>query len=135
MTPTYEALIIVSAAGTDADVARVVAQVEEPIKKLGGTIAVSKGLGRRRLAYRIAKQPEGYYQLLEFSLPASQVEELKRLLRLNETVIRFLILNRSGTTLAAAGVPQQAGAAANRNDHRSSPPAPAARVETKVPAA
>ena len=112
MTPTYEALIIVSAAGTDADVARVVAQVEEPIKKLGGTIAISKGLGRRRLAYRIAKQTEGYYQLLEFGLPPAQVDELKRLLRLNETVIRFLILNRS--------------------DHRSSPREPVARAEAKA---
>jgi len=115
MTRTYEALIIVSAAGTDADVARVVAQVEEPIKKLGGTIANSKGLGRRRLAYRIAKQQEGYYQLLEFRLPAAQVDELKRLLRLNETVVRFLILNRS--------------------DHHLPPREPSVRVEAKVAAA
>lgn len=112
MTHTYEALIIVNAAGTDAEVARVVAQVEEPIKKLGGTIASSKGLGRRRLAYRIAKQQEGYYQLLEFQLPTEQVEELKRLLRLNETVVRFLILNRS--------------------DHKPLPREASARVEAKA---
>lgn len=95
MNRPYEALIILGAAGTDAEVARAVAQLEELMKKLGGTIASSKGLGRRRLAYRIAKQQEGYYHLLEFELPTGQVDELKRLLRLNETVVRFLILNRS----------------------------------------
>lgn len=95
MNRDYEALIIVKALGTDADVAQAVAQVEEPVKKLGGRITGSKPLGRRRLAYRIGRQQEGYYQLLDFQMDPLQVDELKRLLRLNETVVRFLVLNRA----------------------------------------
>ena len=112
MTRDYEALIIVKALGTDADVARAVAQVEEPVKKLGGRIANSKPLGRRRLAYRILRQQEGHYQLLEFQLDPAQVSELKRLLRLNESVVRFLVLNREdGPAAPAAVVPAGAASA------------------------
>jgi small subunit ribosomal protein S6 len=95
MNRDYEALVIVKALGTDADVAQAVAQAEEPIKKLGGRVTASKPLGRRRLAYRIGRQQEGYYQLFDFQMDPLQVDELKRLLRLNETVVRFLVLNRA----------------------------------------
>lgn len=95
MTRDYEVLMLLKATGTDAEVAQAVAQVEEPIKKLGGVIATSKPYGRRRLSYRIARHTEGYYQFIEFRLAPEQIEELKRLLRLQDTVVRFLILSRS----------------------------------------
>ncbi|MBI3319276.1 MAG: 30S ribosomal protein S6 [Candidatus Omnitrophica bacterium] len=94
MNRLYEAFVILKAAGTDAEVAQALAHVEEPIKKLGGQIESSKNFGRRRLAYRIARQNEGYYHLLHFRMAPEQVSELKRLLRLNEAIVRFLILNQ-----------------------------------------
>ena len=113
MNREYEALIILKATGTDAEAAQAVAQVEEPIKKLGGQIDGSKPYGRRRLAYRIARQQEGYYHFVEFRLATEQVDELKRLLRLNESIVRFLILTRSDHrhSLAQAPVPAEAKAA------------------------
>ena len=95
MNRIYEALVILKAVGTDEEIAKSVTQVEEPIKKLGGQIESSKSFGRRRLAYRIARQSEGCYHLVEFRMPPDQLGELKRLLRLNETIVRFLILNRT----------------------------------------
>ena len=95
MDRDYEALIILKAAGTEAELAQSVAQLEDPIKKLGGRIDNSVSWGRRRLAYRIAHQSEGQYHLLNFQLAPAQLAELKRLLRLNEHIVRFLILNRS----------------------------------------
>ena len=99
----YEALVIVKAAGTEAEMMQSVGQVEEPIKKLGGSVASAKPMGRRRLAFRIGKQTEGFYHLVEFKLPTNQVGELKRLLRLNESIIRFLILNRPPTVPVSVG--------------------------------
>jgi small subunit ribosomal protein S6 len=97
----YEALLILNASGSEADLAQAVKQVEEPIRKLGGQIDKSEGWGRRRLAYRINRHLEGHYHLLSFHVDPNQVEELKRLLRLNEAVMRFLILHR-----ADGGVPE-----------------------------
>ncbi|MBI3011109.1 MAG: 30S ribosomal protein S6 [Candidatus Omnitrophica bacterium] len=112
MTQTrgYESLIILKASGTDQDVARNVSQLEEPIKKMGGTVERSQGMGRRRLAFRIARHTEGYYYLLRFQVPPDRIGEIERLFRLNETIIRFMILNAEGTSpVAAAGPARQAG--------------------------
>jgi small subunit ribosomal protein S6 len=91
-TRDYEALIILKSAGTEQEVAQSAVQLEEPIKKLGGRIESSQGLGRRRLAFRISRQVEGYYHFLRFQAPTDRLDELKRLYRLNEAVVRFLII-------------------------------------------
>ena len=93
MTREYEALVILQAAGTEQDLAQRAAQLEDTIKRVGGTVAVSQAMGRRRLAFRIARQTEGHYCLLRFHAPTDQVKELERLFRLNEAVVRFIILS------------------------------------------
>ena len=92
MNRGYEALVILRPLGTEDELAQTVTRVEESIKRLGGGIDSSKSFGRRRLAYRIARQTEGQYHLLGFQLPPDQLAELKRQFRLNEAMVRFLIL-------------------------------------------
>lgn len=94
MNRIYEALLILKTIGTDAEQAQAVTQIEEPIKRLGGQVDRSVSWGRRRLAYEIARLQEGHYHLVEFQMDPARVSELKRLLQLNETIARFLILNR-----------------------------------------
>ena len=94
MSRLYETLIIMKSAGTEAELAQAGTQAEEVIKKLNGTIVKSVGMGRRRLSYRINHQTEGFYQLIQFELNSDQIEEVKRVFRLNERIIRFMILNR-----------------------------------------
>ncbi len=111
MSRAYEALVILKATGTEAELAHVVKQLEDPIKKLGGAVESSVNWGRRRLAYRVGRQSEGYYQLVQFQVLPSQVNELKRLFRLNESIVRFLILNRA--TPQAASSPAAGGTGQN----------------------
>ncbi len=119
MTRPYEALVIFKAGGTEQEIARQAAQIEEPIKKIGGRIETAQSLGRRKLAFRIAKQTEGHYQLLRFQAPTEQIRELERLFRLNEAVVRFVILSAdeiapfSGTTLSLRPSGVRAGAGRN----------------------
>jgi small subunit ribosomal protein S6 len=101
-TRKYEALVIVKAAGTEQEIAQAGAQIEESVKRLGGTIESTQNLGRRRLAFRISRQAEGYYYLLRFDAPTQTVAELERQLRLNEAVVRFIVLTEdqlAGTTI------------------------------------
>ena len=95
MNRPYEALVILKVAGTEAELAQSVSQLEEPIKRVGGTIDSSVNWGRRRLSYRIARQQEGVYHLLQFAVAPQHVDELKHLFRLNETIVRFLVLTRA----------------------------------------
>jgi len=105
-TRRYEALVILKSGGTEQELARQAAKLEEPVKKLGGRIEQSQSLGRRRLAFRISRQSEGHYHLLRFEAPAAQLGELERLLRLNEAIVRFVILSAE----EAAPLPAEAPA-------------------------
>jgi len=58
----------------------------------GGTISRTNVWGRQRLAYAIKKQPEGIYVQLDFQLPPSATRDLERNLRIDENVLRHLLV-------------------------------------------
>ena len=87
----YEMLVILEAAA-DADQAGETAQIEELIKRLGGTLSKTDVWGKKALAYPIRKKSEGYYVLFNFELEPAQTFELKRVLGLRANVYRQLIV-------------------------------------------
>ncbi len=87
----YEMLVILEAAA-EADQAGETAQIEEIIKRLGGTVSKTDVWGKRPLAYPIRKKSEGYYVLFNFELEASQTFELRRVLGLRANVYRQLTI-------------------------------------------
>ncbi len=64
------------------------------VQNLKGEIAESKPWGRRRLAYPISGFREGNYVEMRFKLDAQAAAELERSLRLNEAVIRYLLVRK-----------------------------------------
>ncbi len=46
--------------------------------------------GKRRLAYRVEKQREGSYVLLQFTAEPAAVKEFERRMRVQDSVIKFL---------------------------------------------
>ena len=112
-TRGYEALVILKT-GSEQDVARHAAHLEEPIKKVGGRMELNQNMGRRKLAFRIDRQAEGYYFLLRFHAPTGRVGELERLFQLNETIVRFMILSADEVAPAAPAAAPDAPAAAAR---------------------
>ena len=58
----------------------------------GGAIASSEPWGRRTLAYPINKFFEGHYILTRFTMNPEGAAELDRFLRLNESVLRYMII-------------------------------------------
>lgn len=57
-----------------------------------GTVATTEIWGRRTLAYPIGKNFDGIYILQRFQMLPSGTDELDRFLRLNENVIRYLLI-------------------------------------------
>ena len=109
MARDYEALVILKAAGTEQEMTRTASQLEESVKKLGGTVQGLQGMGRRRLAFRISRQTEGYYYLLRFRSTTDKVAELERRYRLNETIVRFMILSADDVSPETGGPGRRAG--------------------------
>lgn len=62
------------------------------ITEAGGTVEKTDIWGRRELAYPIQKQKEGQYVLLEVSMPPAFVRTLESNMRLNEHIMRSLIV-------------------------------------------
>ena len=58
----------------------------------GGTIDKREYWGLRSLAYRIKKNRKGHYMLLGINAPPVSVNEMERLLGLNEDILRFMTI-------------------------------------------
>ena len=49
----------------------------------------------QKLAYRVQKQPQGYYVVMEYGASAETISELTRRLRLDEGVMKFITTKTS----------------------------------------
>jgi len=58
----------------------------------GGVIVKTDLWGKRRLAYEVKKLKEGYYVLVLFQGEPAAVQELERIFKITETVVRYLIV-------------------------------------------
>jgi small subunit ribosomal protein S6 len=67
-------------------------RVNQAITNNKGEITSSEMWGQRKLAYPIKKYFEGYYILHNVQMPPSAVTEVERIMRLNEDIIRFLVI-------------------------------------------
>ena len=68
----------------------VIARVRELVEKGGGTWRSHDAWGRRRLAYEINKKPEGIYHLLVFQSSGETLDEITRVLKIDDSVMRHL---------------------------------------------
>lgn len=60
----------------------------------GSTLQVDRW-GKRRMAYPIKKRLDGVYVFIQASLPPSATLEVERELRLQESILRFMITAQS----------------------------------------
>ena len=71
-----------------------VAQVQELVTKNGGRVDGLQEWGKRRLAYKIGKRHEGNYLIVNFQLDSKQTKKLEQAFRLNDNVLRYLLVNK-----------------------------------------
>ncbi len=72
----------------------VVGQLQEMILKNGGRVEGLQEWGKRRMAYKIKKKHEGHYVVLNFQLGSDQTKKLEQALRLNDQLLRYLLVNK-----------------------------------------
>jgi small subunit ribosomal protein S6 len=72
----------------------------------GGSVAAVDHWGRRQLAYPIEDQTSGYYVVSHFSAPAEALPEFERILKLDEELLRYLVVINEGD-LATTPVPPE----------------------------
>src|SRR5581483_12133287 len=67
-----------------------VARTRDLVEKNGGTWQSHDAWGRRRLAYPIAHKEEGVYHLVVFDAEAATLEEISRVLKIEDAVLRHM---------------------------------------------
>lgn len=101
----YESMFILAPSLDAEGTKREVDAVKSVIESVGGAITAEKEWGRRRLAYPIRDHSEGTYEILRFSADPSKLAELYRHFKLNENVLRSLVIQDEGTPLEYVGQP------------------------------
>jgi small subunit ribosomal protein S6 len=86
----------------------IVTRMRELVERGGGTWSTHDAWGRRRLAYEIDKKNEGTYHLVTFDAAPETLEELARVLRITDGVMRHLAVRRiEGTRTSAPAPPRE----------------------------
>jgi small subunit ribosomal protein S6 len=87
---TYEILLMLDPEGAESHQDELIARVRELVVRGGGTWRSHDAWGRRRLAYEIGKRNEGVYHLVVFQAPAETLDEISRVLKIDDAVMRHM---------------------------------------------
>ena len=98
----YEILLMLDPDVAEPRQEEIVVRVRELIERGGGTWVRHDVWGRRRLAYEINHKGEGTYHLLQFDVDAETLDELSRILRITDGVMRHMATRRLEQSHTAA---------------------------------
>lgn len=130
---TYEILLMLDPELAEERQDDLIARVRQLVETSGGTWRSHDAWGRRRLAYEIAKKQEGVYHLLVFEASGETLDEITRVLKIDDTVMRHLATKHlEGSSTRAPRDETPVPAPAPREEEASSPAEPqAAAVEAE----
>jgi small subunit ribosomal protein S6 len=93
MTRAYELTFIVRPDPDEKVIQDAISQVKGWVEANDqGTVTKIDQWGRRRLAFELAGQREGYYVLMEADIDPSNLEELELNLKLSNSILRYLLI-------------------------------------------
>ena len=92
----YEAMYIVDADTPEESLEPIIEKYKKVIADGGGEVSEAGKWekGRRPMAYEINKKREGMYLLMQFTSNMEVPKELDRIFRINDEVIRHLIVRQ-----------------------------------------
>jgi small subunit ribosomal protein S6 len=90
----YEVLLMLPPEADEAVVTGVLDRITRVVSEAGGAVGNVDRWGRRRLAFEVERQNEGYYVLVQFTADPAVIAELERTLHLADEVLRFKVVVR-----------------------------------------
>jgi small subunit ribosomal protein S6 len=135
---TYEILLLLDPELAEERQNELIARVRELVDGSGGTWRSHDPWGRRRLTYEIRKKSEGVYHLLVFQSSGETLDEITRVLKIDDGVLRHMAtrhIEGSRTSAPRDDAAAVAPAAAPAPAPAPPPPAPAPVAAAPEPAA
>ena len=93
---SYELGVVLSPNLEEAEMTQAIDKLSGYLKTGGGTVSSVNVWGKRTLSYPIRRQREGVYVFLQATLDARAIGEIERSLKLDEHVLRYLLVNLEG---------------------------------------
>lgn len=88
----YEIMVLIDPDTDDRQVTPMIEKHLETITAAGGTVDNIDAWGKRKLAYEINKKPEAFYVVLNVTAEPAAVQEMDRLMTINEQIMRTKVL-------------------------------------------
>ena len=88
----YEHVYLARQDASAQQVEELTAHLKSVVEGMGGTIAKTEYWGVKSLSYRLRKNRKAHFTLLNLDAPPAAVNEIERLERLNEDVLRYLTI-------------------------------------------
>ena len=104
----YEILLMLDPELADDRQSEIVTRIRELVERGGGTWLTHEPWGRRKLAYEIDHKHDGAYHLVTFDAAPETLDEISRVLKIADEVVRFLAVRRVQTKRDADREPEYA---------------------------
>ena len=89
----YESVVIINPKIEEEAVKALIKKFSDLINKDGKVESVEE-LGKKKLAYEIQKNKEGYYLIFNFEANPGLISELERNYRIMDEVIKFIVIKK-----------------------------------------
>ena len=89
-------MFIIEPEQSEEGVAKLIERMEGIIAENGGQVESSENLGKKRLAYKVLKNIDGFYALIYFSASHQTILELERNYKVNDSVIKYMTVRSEG---------------------------------------
>ena len=95
MTSTYELALVLNGKLEDDARAEALEKVQNYITRFGGSVLNVDDWGKKKFAYDINKQKEGFYYFIKFQSEYNNCpNELEANVRIMEPVVRYLVVKQ-----------------------------------------
>ena len=87
----YESVIIINPSVDEEGIKAVIAKYTDIINNEGKVESVNE-IGKKRLAYEIMKNKEGFYTVFNFEAKPELIAELERNYRIDDSIMKFITI-------------------------------------------
>lgn len=96
LAQAYEVMVMIDPESDEARQESILERVREIVEQGGGTFESVDAWGRRKLEYEINKKSEATYHIVNFSSSGEVLDEVARVLKITDDVMRHMAVRRSG---------------------------------------
>ena len=89
----YESVIIINPSVEEEGIKALIAKYTDLINNEGKVESVDE-IGKKRLAYEIMKNKEGYYTVFNFEAKPDLIAELERNYRIDDSIMKFITIRK-----------------------------------------